>query len=104
MDIYRSIEKKLEQALHPSYLEVRNESISHNVPADSQTHFRLTVVAASFEGLSLVQRHRKIYALLQEEFAAGLHALAMHTYVPEEWGENKAVTASPACAKGQIVK
>ncbi|HET8704971.1 MAG TPA: BolA family transcriptional regulator, partial [Pseudomonadales bacterium] len=39
-------------------------------------------------------------ALLNEALAQGLHALAIHTYTPEEWSAVGAVPASPKCAGG----
>lgn len=38
----------------------------------------------AFEGKNQVARHRMIYSLLTEEFAAGLHALALKTKTPAE--------------------
>ena len=42
------------------------------------------VVSAAFEGQSLVQRHRMVNSLLEEEFAAGLHALSISATAPSE--------------------
>ena len=51
---------------------------------DAETHFTVEVVSPAFEGKSAVQRHRMVYALLSEEFTAGLHALALKTKTPAE--------------------
>lgn len=41
--------------------------------------------------MSSIQRHRKVNALLQAEFALphgeGLHALSLKTKTPEEWAK-----------------
>ena len=93
--------EKLTDALHPLQLNVENESHQHNVPLNSETHFKVTVVSSLFEGKPLVGRHQSIYALLKKEMAAGLHALALHTYTPDEWRQKGgSVTPSPQCLGG----
>lgn len=99
MSIKTQIEQHL-QTLQPKWLEVINESHQHNVPEGSETHFKITVVSEQFTGVNLVQRHRMIYTLLQEEMAREVHALALHTYSPEEWPTSSA-TASPKCLGGK---
>ncbi len=101
MSLQTSIEEKLIAALSPAYLDVSNESGSHNVPPGSETHFKVVLVADAFAGERLIARHRRINGLLAEELAGGVHALALHTYTPNEWesrfGE---VPESPACLGG----
>lgn len=101
MSIQARIETKLQEALTPAYLEVSNESHSHNVPPDSETHFKVVLVAEAFADERLVARHRRINHLLAEELAGGVHALALHTYTPAEWERRYgAVPESPACLGG----
>ncbi len=89
------------QALTPSHLEVINESHTHNVPAGSESHFKVVLVSEDFSGLRQVPRHQKIYGLLAEEMAGPVHALALHTYSPQEWsGQN--VPQSPNCLGGSL--
>lgn len=97
MSIAVQIEKKL-QTLNPFHLKVDNESHQHSVPANSETHFRLEVVSDQFSGVRAVKRHQLIYALLQEELAGPVHALAIHAYSPDEWQGQ--APASPACRGG----
>lgn len=87
----------LQQALPLDHIDVLNESHQHRGPADAETHFKVILVSPVFDGLRSVQRHQKIYGLLTQEFAAGLHALALHTYTPVEWQATGAAPASPAC-------
>ena len=94
------IETCIARNLNPTWLEVVNESGNHNVPAGSETHFKVTVVSDAFAGKRLVQRHQLIYTLLQGQLDAGLHALAQHCYTPEEWAEKGGSPASPACLGG----
>ena len=91
-------EEHLKSGFSPLYLEVLNES--HNHSAGNDTHFKLVVVSADFAGLRAVARHQKVYALMADEMAQGLHALALHLYTPEEWAESGAAPDSPACRGG----
>ncbi|MBX3019610.1 MAG: BolA family transcriptional regulator [Bdellovibrionaceae bacterium] len=97
--IFEAIEAKVRAAFQPSHLELENESHTHHRGGD-ETHFRLVVVSAAFEGVSRVDRQRRVYALLDEERAAGLHALAMWTYTPAEWAKMgpHVDLDSPSCA------
>jgi hypothetical protein len=55
------------------------------------------VVSEEFQGLRLVQRHQKIYAVAAELMSPGkIHALAIHAYIPSEWQGQ--APASPECA------
>lgn len=98
MSLSESIESKLRASLSPDHLEIVNESHMHNVPPNSETHFKVVIVAAAFDGLRPVKRHQLVYQQLQEEFAGGLHALALHTYTPSEWQGRAPV--SPQCLGG----
>lgn len=87
------MERKLRAGLQVVHLEVENESGRHNVPPGSESHFKVVVVSPSFEGRSLVARHREIYRLLAGELRAGVHALALHTYTEADW--RKIETSAP---------
>ena len=99
MQIQDSIQKKLTAALSPDHLEVINESRNHNVPPDSETHFKVVAVAELFTGENPVKRHRRVYDILSGEMSGGVHALSLHLYTPEEWSA-VAVPASPPCLGG----
>lgn len=99
MVIQQAIEQKLTQAFSPQHMAVENESHMHSVPPNSETHFKVVLVSEAFVGVRLVQRHQKVYQTLSEELAGEVHALALHTYTPEEWGSSQ-VPASPNCMGG----
>ena len=101
MTIQAVIENKLSEALDPSYLQVINESHRHSVPENSETHFKITLVANRCEGQSRVARHQLIYRLLAEELAGPVHALALHIYTPAEWQlRHQQSPESPDCLGG----
>ncbi|WJD47588.1 MULTISPECIES: transcriptional regulator BolA [unclassified Enterobacter] len=92
------IESKLRAAFEPAFLEVADESYRHNVPAGSESHFKVVLVSDRFTGERFLTRHRMIYSTLTDELAGSVHALALHTYTIKEWeGLQDTVLASPPC-------
>jgi BolA family transcriptional regulator, general stress-responsive regulator len=90
MPVAHQIRAKLTAALHPEHLEIVDESSRHAGHAGArpggETHFRIEVVAAAFEGKSRLERQRLIYALLKDEMAQQIHALSLVTRAPGERG------------------
>lgn len=97
MSMQEQISQALAAAFAPQHLEVLNESHMHSRGADS--HFKAVVVSDAFAGLRPVQRHQKVYAALAE-LMPQFHALAQHTYTPEEWAQQGSVPESPSCLGG----
>ncbi len=91
-----AIREKLAAEFSPLVLQVTNESYMHSVPEGSESHFKVVLVSDIFIGKRQVQRHQSIYKVLAAELAGPVHALALHTFAPEEWSE-AAVPASPNC-------
>ncbi len=100
MSVQSNIEAKLASALEPARLEVVNESHLHSVPPGSETHFKVLAVSAAFEGLGLVDRHRRIHELLREELAGGVHALTLRALTPAQWEREQRPFESPECLGG----
>ena len=42
-------------------------------------HFRATVIAPSFAGLSRIEQHRTVYAVFGAEIGGPIHALSLET-------------------------
>ncbi len=47
-------------------------------------HYAAHVISKSFEGMSRVQQHQMVYKALQGKMGGELHALAIHTSVPQK--------------------
>ncbi|MGF1907892.1 BolA/IbaG family iron-sulfur metabolism protein [Vibrio kasasachensis] len=99
--IEETIQTKLHLQLSPVHLDVINESFKHNVAPGSESHFKVIVVSEQFKGLRLLARHRMINQALADELAHHIHALAIHTYTPEEWSEQQKAPLSPMCLGGK---
>ncbi len=92
------ITERLQAAFPGAHLEVLDESHMHSRGLES--HYKVVLVTEAFTGLRSVGRHQKVYALLQDEMQRGLHALALHTYTPEEWAASGQAPDSPTCRGG----
>ena len=88
MSMKDRIESSLARGLEPIKLDVLDESDRHKGHSGAreggETHYRVYIVSQRFLGKPKVERHRIVYALLKDEFAAGVHALALQTVAPGE--------------------
>ncbi len=98
------LEKKLREGLNPLLLEVVNESANHNVPEDSESHFRVLIVSERFNGLSLVQRHQMVHRLVAEQIKDKIHAFSQQTFTQKEFEDRggRLPISSPPCAKKSL--
>jgi len=88
MTVKERITAALNAGLTPDSLAVHDESEQHRGHGGwregGETHFRVEIVTAAFAGKSRVERHRMVNALLADELAGSVHALAMTTRTPDE--------------------
>lgn len=86
----KRIENAVRPHLAPIYFVLTDESAKHAGHAGAQpggeTHYKMVMVSAAFEGLTRVARQRLVYQLLHEEFDTGLHALSLDLKTPHEAG------------------
>lgn len=88
MTIADTIRAKLTASLAPDALVIEDESSKHaghsGARPEGETHFRVRIVSATFEGVSRVERQRRIYAVLADELRDRVHALALTALTPKE--------------------
>jgi BolA protein len=92
MIVAAAIRDKLTSAFAPEVLEVVDESARHaghggatrDDGSVGETHFQVRIVAAAFEGLSRVERQRRVYAALKGELAGPVHAFSLSALTPSE--------------------
>ena len=77
--------------LEPLQLELIDESHKHKGHIDgneNESHFKLMVVSNKFVGQNIINRHKLVYSLLQNELAyGGLHALSISALTEEEYNK-----------------
>ncbi len=74
-------EQDLRSAFKVTKLLIEDEShlhAGHAGAASGGGHFKLTLQAPEFDGLSIVARHRAVYAALQKHIPSEIHALTIN--------------------------
>jgi len=80
-------EQDLHKAFVIEHLQIEDEShlhAGHAGAASGGGHFKLTIVAPEFKGLSLVARHRAVYAALNRHIPIEIHALTINAIASGE--------------------
>jgi len=93
MPICDTIHEKLTAVFAPQELVVEDDSAKHaghmGARPGGETHFSVRIVSDLFEGLSRVERQRRVYATLAVELRQQVHALSLTTLTPAEaWQEH----------------
>jgi BolA protein len=93
MTMAEIMREKLTALFAPDALDIEDESARHDGHAGArpggETHFNVRIVSRAFEGLSRVERQRRVYAALAEELKSRVHALSLTTLTPAEvWQEH----------------
>jgi BolA protein len=88
MTMKQTLTDKLTAAFAPQTLDVIDESHLHEGHAGhragGETHFRVQIVSAAFDGKSRIDRHRMINTAVAAELAGSVHALAIKAQTPAE--------------------
>ncbi len=88
MRVALRVRAKLTAALAPERLEIIDESHRHAGHAgarpEGETHFRVEIVSAAFEGQPRVLRQRRVHEILADELKTDIHALSLVTLTPAE--------------------
>lgn len=73
-------------------LKSRIESLTAGTKAEvsdltgGSDHFQAVVISPAFQGKLMMEQHRIIYSLFQNEIDSGeVHALTLKTYTPEQY-------------------
>ncbi len=88
MRVASRVRAKLTAALAPERLQIIDESHRHAGHAgarpEGETHFRVEIVSAAFEGQPRVLRQRRVHEILADELKTDIHALSLVTLTPAE--------------------
>ena len=97
MSAYETIVSQLNISFDVANLFLENESFMHNVPPNSETHFKLVIVSNDFTELTNVKRHQCIYKALNDTMTR-IHALSIQAFTPDEYLQNPIILKTPDCA------
>lgn len=84
--VMAQLRNSLQSALEPSLIEIHDDSAAHAGHAGAREggHYRLTLVAEAFQGRTLLERHRLVYAAVAPLMASVVHALNISARAPGE--------------------
>jgi len=88
---------KLNKEFNPTILKIKNESFMHNVPMDSETHFKIIIVSDKFKNIPDIERHKLIYKILSIEMNK-IHALSIYAFDIDQYNNKPIIIDSPNCA------
>ena len=71
------------QAIEQRILQAMPEA-RVSVLSDDQVHFTARIVSQEFDGLSRIQRHRRVHSAIGEELGREIHALSLELKSPAE--------------------
>lgn len=74
------IRERLQRAFEPAELKVIDDShlhAGHAGAASGAGHYRVAIVSAAFAGMTPIQRHRAVYAAVQDMMPGEIHALSI---------------------------
>ena len=94
--IKNTIKDLLNTEFNPATLIIENESFMHNVPENSESHFKIILASDCFKDVSNVKRHQLIYKSL-ENVMNKIHALSIYAFDLDEIENNPSVIDSPNC-------
>ena len=82
------IRELLEKSFQPTLLEIIDDSWKHAGHAGAKEqgggHFSVEIVSEYFAGKNRIQRHRMVYAALENLFGPTIHAVNIRALSPEE--------------------
>ncbi len=83
----QKIERLLRERFEPTRFELTDDSARHAGHPGATSgggHYSVAITSAAFEGLSRLERHRAVYAVVESMIGDEIHALAIRTHAPSE--------------------
>ena len=83
------IETVLRKKLKINHIQIIDDSSKHagHKQNSGGGHYQAFIISNSFEGKSLIERHRLVYDALGEMMQNDIHAFSMKTLTPNEFNE-----------------
>ena len=85
----KRIQDILQNKFSPNYIKIVDDSEHHLGHAGQKesggNHYTIILVSDSFEGKTLLERHRAVYEAMEMGMNESIHALAIKVYTSREW-------------------
>ena len=91
MNLVHEIKSRLKKTMTIDHLTIMDDTGKHlrHKHYDGGKHFQIIIVSSTFEGISLLDRHKLVYQALDGMIKNEIHALGLKTIATSEWEKNK---------------
>ena len=91
MNLDHEIKSRLTKTMVIDNLTIKNDTGRHlrHKHYDGGGHIQIKIISSTFEGLSLLDRHKLVYEALDGMIKNEIHALGLKTISTSEWINKK---------------
>ena len=91
MNLVQEIKSRLKKTIAIDHLTIMDDTGKHlrHQHYDGGRHFKIIIVSSTFEGVSLLDRHKLIYQALNGMIKNDIHAIGLKTIATSEYINEK---------------
>ena len=91
MNLVQKIKSRLKKTIAIDHLTIMEDTGKHlrHQHYDGGKHFQINIVSSTFEGLSLLDRHKLVYLALDGMIKNEIHAIGLKTIATSEYINEK---------------
>ena len=91
MNLVQEIKSRLKKTIAIDHLNIMDDTGKHlrHQHYDGGRHFKIIIVSSTFEGLSLLDRHKLVYQALNGMIKNDIHAIGLKTIATSEYINEK---------------
>ncbi|WP_422667366.1 BolA family protein [Buchnera aphidicola] len=87
--ILKKIENSLKSNINVDFIDIFDNSASHNYSKNNLTHLTIIIISDAFININLIDRHRIIFNILKKEIKYKIYSITLYTYTIIEWKNKK---------------
>ena len=91
MNLVQEIKSRLKKTISIDHLTIMDDTGKHlrHQHYDGGRHFKIIIVSSTFEGVSLLDRHKLVYQALNGMIKNDIHAIGLKTIATSEYINKK---------------
>ena len=91
MNLVQEIKSRLKKTIAIDHLTIMDDTGKHlrHQHYDGGRHFKIIIVSSTFEGVSLLDRHKLVYQALNGMIKNDIHAIGLKTIATSEYINEK---------------
>ena len=91
MNLVQEIKSRLKKTIAIDHLTIMDDTGKHlrHQHYDGGKHFQIIIVSSTFEGVSLLDRHKLVYQALNGMIKNDIHAIGLKTIATSEYINEK---------------